>query len=109
MSTASPGVDLRHHVTSGAAGRARLIRTALAAAVAVAGLYLSAPGRRLLPDARGPVTATPDALGLGYQDVSFGDSQGQVIRGWWIPGAHAVTVVMVHPWGANRAWLLDRI
>jgi pimeloyl-ACP methyl ester carboxylesterase len=81
----------------------------LAVAVVAAALSVSAPGRLLLPDDRGRVTATPAARGLGYQDVSFRDAQDQVLRGWWIPGAHALTVVMVHPWGANRAELLDRV
>src|SRR2546430_2138453 len=91
----------------------RLIATALGSAAAIAirggGLSALAPGRSLIPDDRSPVTATPAASGLAYADVAFADAQGTILRGWWIPGARPLAIVMVHPWGANRADLLGRV
>jgi pimeloyl-ACP methyl ester carboxylesterase len=69
----------------------------------------SAEGRRMIPTTRAPITATPAADGLRYEDVSFRSDHGLVLRGWWIPGAGARTIVMIHPWGANRGVLLDRV
>ncbi len=88
---------------------ARLLVVGLALTLLVAGLTAAAPGRRLVPDARRPVTATPATTGLAYQDVWFPDAQGLVLRGWWIAGGRTATIVMVHPWGTNRAHLLDRV
>lgn len=47
----------------------------------------------------GPV---PSAFGWAYRDVSFRDSAGLVLRGWWIPGVRDQTVVMVHGWTSSR-------
>ena len=71
--------------------------TALAIAGVAAALTLGAPGRQLLPDERLPITATPAAGGLAYEDVQFGDAQSQVLRGWWIPGSRAC-------WGSQGRW-----
>jgi uncharacterized protein len=44
----------------------------------------------------------PSAHGWAYSDVSFTDSAGLVLRGWWIPGSRHRTVVMVHGWTSSR-------
>jgi fermentation-respiration switch protein FrsA (DUF1100 family) len=44
----------------------------------------------------------PAARGWAYRDVSFRDSPGLVLRGWWIPGTRHRTVVMVHGWTSSR-------
>jgi uncharacterized protein len=44
----------------------------------------------------------PSARGWVYRDVSFKDSAGLTLRGWWIPGTLKSTVVMVHGWTASR-------
>jgi len=63
------------------------------------------------PHPRRPLSRhpTPAASGLAYEDVAFADAQGTILRGWWIPGARPLAIVMVHPWGANRADLLGRV
>jgi pimeloyl-ACP methyl ester carboxylesterase len=45
---------------------------------------------------------TPAARGWTYSDVSFRDSAGLTLRGWWIPGTRHRTVVMIHGWTASR-------
>lgn len=44
----------------------------------------------------------PSARGWAYRDVSFRDSAGLLLRGWWIPGIRHRTVVMVHGWTSSR-------
>jgi fermentation-respiration switch protein FrsA (DUF1100 family) len=51
---------------------------------------------------------TPAARGMGYSDVSFTTSDGLTLRGWWIPGTRAQTVVMVHGLSNNRREGLDK-
>jgi pimeloyl-ACP methyl ester carboxylesterase len=45
---------------------------------------------------------TPAQRGWEYRDVSFRDSAGLTLRGWWIPGTRHQTVVMIHGWTASR-------
>jgi fermentation-respiration switch protein FrsA (DUF1100 family) len=50
----------------------------------------------------------PSAFGWAYRDVSFHDSAGLVLRGWWIPGSRGQTVVMVHGWTSSRQEPMSR-
>jgi pimeloyl-ACP methyl ester carboxylesterase len=45
---------------------------------------------------------TPAERGWQYRDVSFPNSAGLTLRGWWIPGTRHQTVVMIHGWTASR-------
>jgi fermentation-respiration switch protein FrsA (DUF1100 family) len=44
----------------------------------------------------------PSANGWAYENVSFKDSAGLTLRGWWIPGTTQRTVIMVHGWTSSR-------
>lgn len=44
----------------------------------------------------------PSARGWAYRNVSFKDSAGLTLRGWWIPGTRHQTVIMVHGWTSSR-------
>ncbi|HYM50955.1 MAG TPA: alpha/beta fold hydrolase, partial [Candidatus Limnocylindrales bacterium] len=44
----------------------------------------------------------PSANGWAYRNVSFKDSAGLTLRGWWIPGLRHETVIMVHGWTSSR-------
>jgi uncharacterized protein len=44
----------------------------------------------------------PSTRGWAYRDISFKDSAGLTLRGWWIPGTQNATVVMVHGWTSSR-------
>jgi uncharacterized protein len=50
----------------------------------------------------------PSAFGWAYRDVSFRDSAGLVLRGWWMPGSRGQTVVMVHGWTSSRQEPMSR-
>lgn len=56
-------------------------------------------GRRL------PLTRTPAAAGLEFEDVAFAATDGVPLRGWFVPaGAQsAPTIIWVHGWLWNRA------
>jgi pimeloyl-ACP methyl ester carboxylesterase len=45
---------------------------------------------------------SPAQRGWDYADVSFRDSAGLTLRGWWVPGTRHRTVVMIHGWTASR-------
>jgi fermentation-respiration switch protein FrsA (DUF1100 family) len=59
------------------------------------------PGRRAL----GP---TPAARGMAYRDVSFKTGDGLTLRGWWIPGTRAESIVMIHGLSNNRTEPLEK-
>lgn len=40
---------------------------------------------------------------MAYEDVSFRDSAGLLLRGWWVPATGNRTVVMIHGWTSSRA------
>lgn len=50
----------------------------------------------------------PSAVGWAYRDVSFRDSAGLTLRGWWIPGTRHRTIVMVHGWTSSRQEPMSR-
>jgi pimeloyl-ACP methyl ester carboxylesterase len=56
---------------------------------------------------RQPLTRSPADVGLAFEDVSFGATDGVRLQGWFIPGntrkSRAATVVFVHGWLWNRA------
>ena len=45
----------------------------------------------------------PSKYGMAYQTVTFSNADGLTLRGWWIPGSAARTVVMIHGWTSSRA------
>lgn len=58
---------------------------------------------------RQPVTRTPEAYGLAYEDITFQSSDGLVLKGWWIPAERtsdlekqSPTVIVLHPMFGNR-------
>jgi len=57
-----------------------------------------------------PHTRTPDALGIGFEELRFPTAHGKTLYGWWIPaaapsGRSRGTVVLVHGWSRN----VDRV
>lgn len=51
---------------------------------------------------------TPAARGIPYVDVSFKNSAGMTLRGWWMPGRLHETVVMIHGWTSSRREPFDK-
>src|SRR3954452_13957661 len=52
---------------------------------------------------RAPLTRTPEAAGLEYEDVGFTTSDGVDLKRWFIPaGDSAPAVLWVHGWMWNR-------
>ena len=61
-----------------------------------------------LEPGRAPVGPTPAHWGMAYTDISFETTDNLTLRGWWIRGTTAKTVVMVHGLGSNRDEPLSR-
>lgn len=81
--------------------RIRLLRTLLALmAIWVAGSW--AMEYTALHPRHWSVGPAPSTRGWAYQNVSFKDSAGLTLRGWWIPGSRHQTVIMVHGWTSSR-------
>lgn len=57
---------------------------------------------------RADIGPPPSAHGWAYRDVSFKDSAGLTLRGWWIPGTNGKTVVMLHGWTSSRREAYDK-
>jgi pimeloyl-ACP methyl ester carboxylesterase len=52
-------------------------------------------------------TLLPDAVGLGYREVTIPTAGGKRLYGWWIPTTTgAPSVVLLHGWGGNAQSLL---
>ena len=76
-----------------------LAALAVPGAAAYAALSLTRPRRR-------PLTLTPAALALAYEDVTFPSRDGLALRGWYLPAQPveaARSVVIVHGRNGNRA------
>lgn len=63
--------------------------------------------QRLVKPPRQRLWATPEDLGLGYEDVQFPAHDGVRLSGWFIPAADTsrrkkATIVLVHGWPWNR-------
>lgn len=59
--------------------------------------------RRAMEIPRLPLSASPDSVGLDYEDVAFRSRDGSVVlRGWYLPGAGDSVIVMVHGGFQNR-------
>ncbi|MEZ4735285.1 MAG: alpha/beta hydrolase [Caldilineaceae bacterium] len=60
----------------------------------------------LLYSRRQPITRTPTAYGLAYEDVNFRSKDGLLLKGWWLPAvtanASAPVIVLLHPHFGNR-------
>ena len=55
------------------------------------------------------LTATPDSVGLAYEDVNLTASDGTLIHGWRIPGRSNVTLLWFHGNAGNISHRLDNI
>ena len=65
-------------------------------------LYLSnLPGRTL--------EATPEVLGLAYEDVSIQTSDDETLHGWFIPGERSTTLLFFHGNAGNISHRLESI
>jgi pimeloyl-ACP methyl ester carboxylesterase len=51
---------------------------------------------------------TPATRGIPYVDVSFKNTAGMTLRGWWMPGRMHETVVMIHGWTSSRRETFDK-
>jgi uncharacterized protein len=66
----------------------------------------------LLYGRRQPITRTPAAYGLAYEDVTFRSKDGLTLQGWWLPAAATQrngtepVVILLHPFLGNRHGLL---
>ncbi len=89
----------------------RVIRFVLWLIVAITGLIVTLAvlfTRRVVKPPRQPLWATPDDVGLAYEDVQFpAREDGVRLSGWFIPAKDksmnkAPTLVLVHGWPWNR-------
>lgn len=90
----------------------RVIRFVLWLTVAITGLIVTLAvlfTRRVVNPPRQPLWATPDDVGLPYEDVQFpAREDGVRLSGWFIPTTHhkgsgkPSTLVLVHGWPWNR-------
>ena len=88
----------------------RIIRLFLLIAGAIAGIIVFCAAyflRMLLSPPRQRLSATPDDLGMPFEDVQFPARDGVRLSGWFVPVKKAVsdtkgTVVIVHGWPWNR-------
>jgi pimeloyl-ACP methyl ester carboxylesterase len=93
--------DMRHWIA----------RLALLAPVLVFGAWVAWSGvleQTGLHPRHSSVGPPPSANGWSYRDISFKDDAGLTLRGWWIPGTRAETIVMVHGWTSSRREPLSR-
>ncbi len=89
--------------------RRRLLSiTAAVCVVLVLVVFVGLPlrvGLALTHPERVPVTETPAAVGLAYDDIAFPSRVDHLtMRGWWIPSAGRApgTVILAHGFGENR-------
>lgn len=86
------------------------VRVAAMAAAALLGLFVLAVALlplALVPDLRNALAATPDDVGLAYDEISI-DADGMVLPAWWIPAAASDGVlVVVHDGSSNRSFLWE--
>jgi uncharacterized protein len=65
-------------------------------------LYLpNLPGRAL--------TATPEAIGLSYEDVTLTTEDGVALHGWWLPGETETTLLFFHGNAGNISHRLQSL
>lgn len=59
--------------------------------------------RRVMEIEHLPLTASPDSVGLTYEDVSFNSLDGAVaLKGWYLPGDGEKVIIVVHGGYQNR-------
>ena len=63
------------------------------------------------PDYQGrALVATPEALGMEYQDVSIATEDGETLHGWWVPHGHASgTILFSHGNAGNISHRLETL
>ncbi len=60
-------------------------------------MFLTQHSLLYLPDIPGrALTATPEAVGLAYEDVTLTTEDGVTLHGWWLPGETDTTLLFFH-------------
>ncbi len=84
-----------------------MLRVALALLGALALAYLGMGllvVLRMTSPRRRPPGATPAAVGLVYEDVELGSTDGVRLAGWWVPaGDSRRAAILVHGWGGDKS------
>ena len=52
--------------------------------------------------------ATPERVGLDYQDVTLETSDGVSLAAWYVPSANRAAIVLLHGAGSTRSNVLDQ-
>lgn len=93
------------------AGSHRLLAVAVKVAAVLVAAWIGASALAevwMLHPRHWGIGPTPAARGIAYQDVSFKNSSGMTLRGWWMPGRLHRSVVMIHGWTSSRREPMDK-
>jgi uncharacterized protein len=79
--------------------------------IALLGLmFLTQHSLLYLPDIPGrALTATPEAIGLSYEDVTLTTDDGVALHGWWLPGETDTTLLFFHGNAGNISHRLQSL
>ena len=108
MGTAAKSADGRF----GRVGRVARTFAALAAALillSLVGRYMLILDRMMIYFPQRTLAATPDSVGLAYEDVYLSAADGTRIHGWLVPGRSEVTLLWFHGNAGNISHRLDNI
>ena len=73
-------------------------------------VYVSQPGMIYLPDMPGrQIEATPQDIGLAYEEIWLTSSDGVRVHGWFVPGASSRTLLYFHGNAGNISHRLHSI
>lgn len=73
-------------------------------------MFLTQHSLLYLPDIPGrALNATPDALGLAYEDVSVTTEDDVVLHGWWLPGETDTALLFLHGNAGNISHRLQSL
>jgi uncharacterized protein len=86
-------------------GAAALLATLILGLICAFGYLPYVWASTVLHPPRHPARATPAALGLEYEDVTFA-AHGVDLHGWYVPGAGEAAIVLVHGIGNERSTML---
>lgn len=76
---------------------------ALAYVVLVGALFLFQSRLVFLPDVGGrALVATPDSIGLAFDEIALATPDGETLHGWWLPHPQAGPVVLFHHGNAGN-------
>ena len=90
---------------------ARTLAVVVAAAILVSLVvrYMLILDRTMIYFPQRAIEATPDSVGLEYEDVYLTTSDGTRIHGWHVPGRSNVTLLWFHGNSGNISHRLDNI